>query len=81
MLPPGVNLTNILRADFSYASFLRSFYVLTIWVCNIVLKGFWHKNVGEIDTWRQKLAADFPIIKQNSCKGATPSFGGIQHFR
>jgi hypothetical protein len=40
---PVVNFTNILRAAFSYKSFLRSFYVLTTWVCNFWAKGFWHK--------------------------------------
>jgi hypothetical protein len=52
--PPGVNFTHILQAAFSYESFLRSFYVLTIWVFNFLAKGFWHKscslNVGETDT-------------------------------
>ncbi len=38
---PGVNITNILRAAFSYESFLRSFYVLKIWVCN-----FWRNDFG-----------------------------------
>ena len=51
---PGINFNNILRAAFSYESFLRSFYVLTIWVCNFLAKGFWRKscsqNDGEIDT-------------------------------
>jgi hypothetical protein len=37
----GVNFTNILRAAFLYESFLRSFYVLTIWVCI-----FWQKDFG-----------------------------------
>ncbi len=37
----GVNFTNILRAAFSYESFLCSFYVLTMWVCN-----FWQKDFG-----------------------------------
>jgi len=41
---PGVNFTNILRADFSYKFFLRSFDVLTIWVCNFLVKGFWRKS-------------------------------------
>ncbi len=40
----GVNITNILRAAFSYESFLCRFYVLTIWVCNFLAKGFWHKS-------------------------------------
>ncbi len=31
---------NILQAAFSYESFLRSFSVLTIWVCNFLAKGF-----------------------------------------
>ncbi len=30
----GINFTNILRADFSCKRVLRSFYVLTVWVCN-----------------------------------------------
>jgi hypothetical protein len=38
---PGVNFTNILRAAFSHKIFLRSFYVLTILVCN-----FWRKDFG-----------------------------------
>jgi hypothetical protein len=41
---PSVNLTNILGAAFPYESFLRSFYVLTIWVCNFLAKGFWQKS-------------------------------------
>jgi hypothetical protein len=53
-LTTDVNFTNILQAAFSYKSFLRSFYVLSIWVCNFLAQGFWHKsctkNVGEIDT-------------------------------
>jgi hypothetical protein len=40
----GVNFTNILQAAFSYESFLRTFYVLTIWVCNFLAKGFGHKS-------------------------------------
>jgi hypothetical protein len=40
----GVNFTNILRAAFLYKSFLHSFYVLTIWVCNFLAKGFWRKS-------------------------------------
>jgi hypothetical protein len=39
-----VNFTNILRAAFSYQSSLHSFYVLTIWVCNFLAKGFWRKS-------------------------------------
>ena len=52
-----VNYTNILEAAFTYQSALRAFYVLKIWVCNFLAKGFWRKscslNVGEIDTWVQ----------------------------
>jgi hypothetical protein len=29
---------------FLYESFLRSFYVLTIWVCIFLVKGFWRKS-------------------------------------
>ncbi len=47
-----LKFTNILQAAFSYQSSLRTFYVLTIWVCNFLAKGFWRKssssNVGEI---------------------------------
>jgi hypothetical protein len=39
----GVNFTNILRAAFSYQSFLRSFFMLTNWICNFLAKGFWRK--------------------------------------
>jgi hypothetical protein len=39
----SVNFTNILRAAISYQSCLRTFNVLTIWVCNFLAKGFWHK--------------------------------------
>jgi hypothetical protein len=45
---PGVNFTNILRAAFSYKSFLRSFYLLTIWVCNFLAKGFCKKASHEM---------------------------------
>jgi hypothetical protein len=53
----NLNFTYILQAAFSYQSSLRRFYVLTIWVCNFVAKGFWRKccsyNVGEIDpSWQ-----------------------------
>ncbi len=41
---PDGNFTNILRAAFLYESFLRCFYVLTIWVCNFLAKGFWRKS-------------------------------------
>jgi hypothetical protein len=46
--------------------FLDSFYVLTIRVCNFLAKGFWRKscsqNVGEIETWWQKLAAALQFV-------------------
>jgi hypothetical protein len=35
------NFTNILQAAFSYQSSLRTFYVLSLWVCN-----FWQKDFG-----------------------------------
>jgi hypothetical protein len=41
---PGVNFTDILQTAFSYEGFLRSFYVLTIWVRNFLAKGFWRKS-------------------------------------
>jgi len=39
-----VNFTNILQAAFSYQSSLRTFHLLTIWVCNCLEKGFCHKS-------------------------------------
>jgi hypothetical protein len=39
-----VNFTSILQAAFYYQSSLRTFYVLTIWVCNFLAKGFWRKS-------------------------------------
>jgi hypothetical protein len=44
----GVNFTIILRAAFLQESFLRSFYVFTIWVCNFLVKGFWHKTAHKM---------------------------------
>jgi hypothetical protein len=44
----GVNFTNIFQAAFSYESFLCSFYVLTIWVCNFLAKGFWQKTAHKM---------------------------------
>jgi hypothetical protein len=41
---PGVDFINNLRAAFLYESSLHSFYVLTIWVCNFLAKGFWSKS-------------------------------------
>ncbi len=38
--PIGVNLTNILRAHFSYESQLSSFFLVTFWP---LAKGFWQK--------------------------------------
>jgi hypothetical protein len=35
-----VNFTYILQAAFSFQRSLRTFYVLTIWVCNFLAKGF-----------------------------------------
>ena len=37
----GVNFTNILQAAFSFENVFRSFYVLTVWVCNFFLKRNW----------------------------------------
>jgi hypothetical protein len=39
-----VNFNNTLQAAFSYQSSLRTIYVLTIWVCNFLAKGFWRKS-------------------------------------
>jgi hypothetical protein len=41
---PGVNFTNILLAAFFTKVFLRTFYVLTTWVCKFLAKGFWRKS-------------------------------------
>ncbi len=45
---PGVNVTNILQAAFSYESFLCSFDVLTVWVCNFLAKDFGAKAAHKI---------------------------------
>jgi len=37
-LTAGVNFTNILQAAFSHKSVLQGFYVLTVWLCNILAK-------------------------------------------
>jgi hypothetical protein len=46
---------------FSYESFLRCFYVLTIWVCNFLAKGFLRKSSKALHKMLVKLAAHFPI--------------------
>jgi hypothetical protein len=66
---------------FLYKSFLRSFYVLAIWVCNLLLKGFWRKscslNIAEIDTrWQhgsQKCFAAF-LVKDHKWGEISGSF-------
>jgi len=49
----GVNLPNILRAAFSCKRVLRSFSLITVWLCNFLEKEYWRKSyssdVGEID--------------------------------
>jgi hypothetical protein len=51
----GVNLTNILRAAFSYKSFARSFFVhevkVKLFIDSRKLAQLRLKNVGEIDSW------------------------------
>jgi hypothetical protein len=37
-LPAGINLINILQAAFSYKIVLHSFHVLTVKVCNFLVK-------------------------------------------
>jgi hypothetical protein len=38
---PGVNLTNILLAAFLYKSVLCSFFLFTVWLCNL-----WQNIIG-----------------------------------
>jgi len=33
----GVNFINILRKPFSYKSVLRSFSLVTVWLCNVLV--------------------------------------------
>jgi hypothetical protein len=40
---PGVNFINILRSIFLYKSTLRSFSLITIWLCNFLAKGYVQK--------------------------------------
>jgi hypothetical protein len=42
-LSPGVNFINISRSPFSYKRALRSFSLITVWICNI-----FSKNVLEL---------------------------------
>jgi len=50
---PGDNFTNILRSDLVVNNFLRSFSLLTVWLCNFLAEEYWHKscleNIGEND--------------------------------
>ncbi len=50
---PGVNFTNVLRAAFTYVSCVRSFFVLKLQVCTLLVQDCWHKsctqNIAEID--------------------------------
>ncbi len=39
----SVNLTNILRAVFSYKSVFHSFSLITLWIWNFLAKGYWQK--------------------------------------
>jgi len=41
-LKAGVNFINILHKTFSYKSILRSYSLISVWLCN-----FWHKNIDE----------------------------------
>ncbi len=41
---PGVNLTNILHAAFSYGSFTRWFFVLYVSVPSFLRQGHWRKS-------------------------------------
>jgi hypothetical protein len=45
---PCANFTIILQAAFSYQSSLRTFYVLTIWVCNFLSNEFGAKAACKI---------------------------------
>ncbi len=53
--------------------FLRSFYVLTIWVCNFLAKGFWHKrcslkcwlNCYQVASWIPNLFCIFNLVKNH----------------
>ncbi len=41
---PGVNFTNILWAAVSCKSVLRSFSLITVWLCNFLMKEYWCKS-------------------------------------
>jgi hypothetical protein len=38
------NFTDVLRATFLYESALRSFSLVTVWLCNILAKEYWQKS-------------------------------------
>jgi len=41
---PGANFTNIFQAAFSYEIVLRSFSLLTVWLCKFLSKEYWRKS-------------------------------------
>jgi len=43
-LSPGVNFINILRSTFLYASVLCGFSLVTVCLCDFLVKGFWCKS-------------------------------------
>jgi len=43
--PSVVNFINILCALFSYESALRSFSLITAWLCYFLAIGYWQKNI------------------------------------
>jgi hypothetical protein len=57
-----VNFTNILQAAFSYQSSLRTFYVLTIWVCN-----FWQKEFGAKAVHKMLVKLTPGMLQDHSC--------------
>ncbi len=74
------NFTNILQAAFSYQSSLRTFYVLTIWVCIFWQKDFGakaaHKMLVKLTPGRLKFYTFNPTL---SFPRHDTQYNGIQH--
>ncbi len=63
----SVNFTNILRAAFLHESFLCSFYVLTIWVCNFFGKRILAQKLLIQCWWNWHLLSSTVWLKKPAC--------------
>jgi len=73
---------NILGAPFLYKSILHSFSLITVWLCTILAKEYWHKscskNVDEIDYRTRYFVVLLPkiaISRPNIARPLVPTLG------